>query len=223
MTGGGAIGWRLAARIAALAACMTWAMSAVAQIGEAPAREVKSTLPGTLDARHLTLLGLQVGANTLADVQARLGAARPFAPDPAREFNAVCYVAADGAGGTVITFQARRDDRRGLLTSADLAVRHLRASSIRYCQPLPVGLSAVNAAGAGPGMTRAAFQRTFRDPPSESSVQRLGYYYFEPIEPRNTGTGRQHRCQLLTGVRARFDTDVLTELALYAAYQGSGC
>ena len=58
--------------------CIAWSDAAVAR--GAP-QQLRSTLPGELSARHLTVLGLRVGNDGLAAVQGRVGEAVAFSPD----------------------------------------------------------------------------------------------------------------------------------------------
>jgi hypothetical protein len=194
---------------AALALCPTGAWSDSAAL-----KQLRSTLPGELSARHLTVLGLRVGDDGLGALQGRLGQAAAFSPDAAPELLTTCYVDEEDDSLAVV-FQAHRRDPYRRLTMAHIGGPREFEHGKRRCQPM-AGLAgtATTASGIYLGMSREAFAAQFPQPPSERSARLLGYYFFQPVEPG---------CQLLSGMRAQFDTVGLTAVTVYRLYRGDQC
>jgi hypothetical protein len=68
--------------------CAAWSETAA----RGGVRQLRSTLPGELNARHLTVLGLRVGDDGLAAVQGRIGQSVAFSPESAPELLTTCFV-----------------------------------------------------------------------------------------------------------------------------------
>jgi hypothetical protein len=192
--------------------CIAWSDAAVAR--GAP-KQLRSTLPGELSARHLTVLGVRVGNDGLAAVQGRVGEAVAFSPESAPELVTTCFVDADDRSLAVM-FQAHRYDPTGRLTMAFIGAPSAMQTSVRRCQPR-AGLAeaAATASGIYLGMSRDEFAQQFPYPPSERGNRLLGYYFYQPLPDGG--------CQLLSGVRAQFDGYGLSALTVYRLYRGPGC
>jgi hypothetical protein len=207
---------RLSCVLAALAMCAqpctVWGEAAAAR---STPRQLRSTLPGELGARHLTVLGLRVGNDGLEAVQGRVGEAAAFSPESAPELLTTCFVDAEDRSLAVM-FQAHRYDPTRRLTMAYIGAPGTMETSVRRCQPR-AGLaeSATTASGIYLGMSREEFARQFPYPPSERGNRLLGYYFYQPLQARG--------CQLLSGVRGQFDGYGLSALTVYRLYRGSGC
>ena len=202
----------LAACVLALQPAAAWSQAAGARAG---VRQLRSTLPGELAARHLSVLGLRVGNDRLEAVHGRIGEAVAFTPDSAPELLATCFVDAQDRSLAVM-FQARRYDPQRRLTMAHIGAPARMETGARRCQPREgLAEAASTASGIFLGMTREEFTALFPYPPSERGAGLLGYYFFQPLD--------SGRCQLLSGVRAQFDGDGLTGLTVYRLYRGGGC
>jgi hypothetical protein len=205
--------------LCALAACtMAWQPRAACSDTFAPrsqVRQLRSTLPGELSVRHLTVLGVRVGDDGLAAVQGRIGQSVAFSPASAPELLTTCFVDASDRSLAVM-FQAHRYDPSRRLTMAYIGAPGPMQTSARRCQPMPgLAESASTDSGMFLGMSRDAFAQQFPYAPSERSSRMLGYYFYQPLE--------SGRCQLLSGVRAQFDADGLSAVTVYRLYRGPGC
>jgi hypothetical protein len=202
----------LAAMALAAQPCVGWAEAAGTR--GAP-RQLRSTLPGELSPRHLTVLGLRVGNDGLAAVHGRVGEAVAFSPDSAPELLTTCFVDADDRSLAVM-FQAHRYDPTRRLTMAYIGATSTMETGVRRCQPRSgLAESATTASGIYLGMSREAFAQQFPHPPSERGNRLLGYYFYQPLPAGG--------CQLLSGVRAQFDGDGLSALTVYRLFRGAGC
>lgn len=203
-----------------LAACVVaWLPARFAHCDDAglrdSVRQLRSTLPGQLHPRHLTVLGLRVGNDRLDALGGSLGQAAAFSPDGAPQLLTTCFVD-DMDRGLAVMFQAQRYDPSRRVTMAHIGVASALQGDARRCRTIPgLASSAATASGIYPGMTRAAFVRQFPYPASEETAELLGYYFFQPLEAG--------RCQLLSGVRARFGADGLSSITVYRLYRGKGC
>ena len=179
-----------------------------------PVRQLRSTLPGELGSRHLTVLGLRVGNDGLAAVQGRIGQSVAFSPDSAPELLTTCFVDPDDRSLAVM-FQAHRYDPNRRVTMAYIGAPSAMDTSARHCQPMPgLAQSASTDSGIYLGMSREAFVEQFPYAPSERTGRMLGYYFYQPLAAE---------CQLLSGVRAQFDAHGLNAMTVYRLYRGSGC
>jgi hypothetical protein len=177
-------------------------------------RQLRSTLPGELSARHLTVLGLRVGNDRLGALPANLGRPATFSPESAPQLLTTCFVDADDRS-LAVTFQAQRYDPAQRVTVAHIGSAAALDAGGRRCRSTP-GLAdaAATASGIYLGMTRDAFAAQFPHLPSESSDRLLGYYFYQ----RAAGD-----CQLLSGVRAQFDRGELAAVTVYRLYRGRQC
>jgi hypothetical protein len=177
-------------------------------------RQLRSTLPGELGARHLTVLGLRVGNDGLSAVSGRIGQSVAFSPDSAPELLTTCFVDSSDRSLAVM-FQAHRYDPNRRVTMAYIGAPSAMDTSARYCQPRPgLAQSASTDSGIYLGMSREAFLEQFPYAPSERNSRMLGYYFYQPLAAS---------CQLLSGVRAQFDAHGLSGMTIYRLYRGSGC
>jgi hypothetical protein len=196
----------------AAAALLVWPGAAWSDAGAL--KRLRSTLPGELSARHLTVLGMRVGDDGLAALQGRVGQAVAFSPEAAPELVTTCYVDEEDDSLAVV-FQAHRRDPYRRLTMAYIGGPRGFDRGTRRCQPMSgLAASAATASGLYLGMSRETFAAQFPHPPSERSPRLLGYYFFQPIESG---------CQLLSGVRGQFDATGLTAVTVYRLYRGARC
>jgi hypothetical protein len=178
-------------------------------------RQLRSTLPGQLSADHLRVLGLRIGDDGLSAVHGRIGQSVAFSPESAPELLTTCFVDA-GDRSLAVMFQAHRYDPTRRLTMAYIGAPSAMETSARRCQVLPgLAQAASTDSAIYLGMSREAFAQQFPYAPSERSSRMLGYYFYQPMA--------SGRCQLLSGVRAQFDTDGLAAVTVYRLYRGPGC
>ncbi len=122
---------------ALLVAALAWPAMAHLQDGDAggldPAEKLPSTIRGELPLPHRTVLGVVVGRDSLADVQARLGQALQFTPVGSVDVVAVCY-ALDDEQGSVVVFQADPQDPHAVVLIAHATRRSSLGGMARHCQ-----------------------------------------------------------------------------------------
>jgi hypothetical protein len=214
-----------AVRAAILAAgCLAGAAPAQAQPeGLDPLERLNSTLRGELPATHLTVQGVQIGSDSLDEVERKLGAARRFAPGGGPELVAMCYVRDDPEREEAIVFQADAKDPDAAVMMAHVTRRTSLRGMARHCRAsaaLAGGIA--SEAGVTLGMARADLLARFAHPASEHNTRYSGFYFYDPIEPRE-GASAHASCQLLSGVRARVVSGRVSAFTVYRFYRGRGC
>jgi hypothetical protein len=182
-----------------------------------------STIRGELPRSHLTVMGVVVGRDRLADVEALLGPAPRFSPGGSSELTAVCYESEDAGQDGVVLFQADARDPQAVVLMAHATQRASLRGMARHCAPSPALAGGVNnAAGVALGMSHDAFIARFLHPPSEEHARYTGFYFYEPVELR-ADAGPRDDCQLLSGVRARTRLGTTHAFTVYRFYRGRGC
>ncbi len=208
-----------------LTAVLAWSGTALAQPGDSggldPAETLPSTLRGELPLPHLTVLGVVVGRDSLAQVRKRLGPALRFTPVGSVDVVAVCYESNDEQG-SVVLFQADPKDPQEVVLLAHATRRNSLRGMVRHCQRSAVLAGIGNAGGVTLGMSHEDFIARFLHRPSEDHARYAGFYFYDPVEPR-VGAGPRADCQLLSGVRIRIKEGRASAFSVYRFYSGRGC
>lgn len=204
--------------------CLAGAVAAQEQLeGLDPLERLTSTLRGELPATHLMLRGVRIGADSLGAVERKLGPARRFAPGGTTELVAVCFVPDDLQQEPAVVFQAEAKDPEAIVIMAHITRRTSLRGIARHCRAsaaLAGGI--VSEAGVRMGMARDDLVARFAQPASEQSTRYSGFYFYDPIEPREDA-GAHASCQLLSGVRARVVSGRVSAFTVYRFYRGRGC
>ena len=211
---------------ALLLAALAWPATGLAQEGDTgldPVERLPSTVRGELPLAHLTVLGVVVGRDSLADAEKRLGPALRFTPVGSVDVVAVCYESDEGQEGNVVVFQADPKDPKAVVLMAHATQRSSLGGMARHCQP-SAGLSGgvSNAAGVKLGMSHDDFIARFMHRPSEDHARYAGFYFYDPVEPR-ADAGPRADCQLLSGIRIRTRQGQSLAFSVYRFYRGRGC
>jgi hypothetical protein len=181
--------------------------------------EMASTIPGRLATEHLVVAGIEIGSATLDEVLQHLGPTRVLRLGEAGTVRAVCYQAHDPDDETVLLFQAPERPRTAPVMVALLIDRAALDWPVRNCAPAgKVGRSSGTASGISLSTTRVRLAAATRRLASEDTHGVLGYYFYEPV-----ATFRAGACQLLTGVRGRFNGAQMRSLTIYSLRRGRGC
>lgn len=184
---------------------------------------LRSTLPGDLGRRQLDVLGVRLGADTIATVQERLGPARAFSPGGAG-LTAICYTPAQHDHDLAVVYQASANDAARVITVALVGTRSELRGGARHCVPAPEVASLVRGIGGlRPGMSRGQLGALFDERPSEDTQRYLGYFFYRPVAARESVGLPGGSCQLLSGLRARFVGTVLRSFAIYRTFSPHGC
>lgn len=215
------LGWAL------LLAALSASGVAVAQEGDNggldPLERLPSTIRGELPRSHLTVLGVVVGRDSLADVEALLGPAARFSPGGTAELVAVCYESGDAAQDGAVLFQADAKDPQAFILMAHAARRNSLGGMARHCEPSAALAGGVSSgAGVTLGMSHDDFVARFLHPPSEDHARYAGFYFYDPLEPR-AHAGPRAECQLLSGVRVRTRLGRISAFTVYRFYRGRAC
>ena len=210
---------------AGLALLLCWpAPSQVPAAAAEPLVELRSTVPGELPDSHLTVFGIRVGRDDLDAVAGRLGDAATFAPGGSVELAALCYVGMGGEENLAVIFQAPRFHPDRIVTSAHVTTRAALKEDARRCARSPALARQATGSRLALGMDLADFQGGFADFPSEQGERVLGYYFFRRLGSRSQDPGDERgRCQLLSGIRGRFERSQLRSLTVYRLHRGAGC
>jgi hypothetical protein len=213
---------------ALLAAALSASEVAVAQGevvggGADPLERLPSTIRGELPRSHLTVLGVVVGRDSLADVETLLGAAPRFSPGGTPGLTALCYESEDAEQDGVVLFQADAKDPQTVVLMAHATQRNSLGGMARRCEPSPALAGGVsNAAGVTLGMSHDDFIARFLHPPSEDHARYAGFYFYDLVELR-ADAGPRDDCQLLSGVRVRTRLGRTSAFTVYRFYRGRGC
>ena len=206
----------------ALLLCKSAAIAGAAATTE-PLVELRSTVPGELPEPHLTVFGVRVGEDDLSAVAGRLGDAVAFAPGGSGELAALCYVGMDAKENVAVIFQSPRFHPGRIVTSAHVTTRAALKEDARRCAMSPALASQATGSHLTLGMDIADFQAGFAALPSEQGERVLGYYFFRRLGPGSQPRGEHSRCQLLSGIRGRFERSQLRSLTVYRLHRGAGC
>lgn len=198
---------------------MLWSLDPAQAQQADPLEELRSTLQGRLDPSDLRIQGVEVGKHTLAQVEARLGRTGRFSPGGLTELQAVCYLSSDRKMGVV--FQADARDPEAAITMGRVAYSKELGAVARHCQGSAALASSIGTEGGiAVGMSGDDYLARFLRRPSEHGARYIGFYYYDPLEPRIGASGS---CQLLSGVRARIVGGRVSDFFVYRFSRGRGC
>lgn len=175
-------------------------------------RSIESTKSGELDKSHLSVLGFEIGENTLNDVMEKLGQAKikhdPGATDP----NEICYTSNAEGDQTKIIFIAGPMGGWENITEFQIISGNLPLKKTEWCTASPlISKKLSTKGGLRLGMNLTSLKKKLGEP----TESRPSFYSFDFYTKRKTSSTEDTYWDVLSGVTVTYSNDNVNSISVY--------